>query len=95
MLVISANERYFIVRGHADYAESGKDIVCSAVSFLVQCVANQLQHYDETFQRIEPGFAHVECVTQSDQTKVLMRLFKEETRKLARQYPENIQMEDE
>lgn len=33
---------YFAVKGHANYAEAGKDIVCSAVSCLCVSLANAL-----------------------------------------------------
>lgn len=36
MIIISDNKPDIIIRGHAGFAESGKDIVCAAVSMLVQ-----------------------------------------------------------
>ena len=36
---------YLSVFGHADYAETGKDIVCSAVSCLCTSLANTLIEY--------------------------------------------------
>jgi len=39
MITIKVNGRTISAKGHAEYAESGKDIVCSAVSVLMQTLA--------------------------------------------------------
>ena len=36
----------FTFSGHADYAESGSDVVCAAVSSAVQLTANLLEDFD-------------------------------------------------
>ena len=47
---------YLSVDGHANYAESGKDIVCSAVSCLCVSLANALV----------AGGVHEECIRMED-----------------------------
>ena len=37
----------FRSKGHADYADSGKDIICSAVSILVISTINAIETYSE------------------------------------------------
>ncbi len=36
----------FSIEGHAGYAESGRDVVCSAVSSAVQLIVNILDEFD-------------------------------------------------
>lgn len=51
------------LEGHAGYDKSGKDIVCSAVSVLIETLAIMLDKlgYIETDINLTPGFAHVTC----------------------------------
>jgi uncharacterized protein YsxB (DUF464 family) len=44
MITIRLNQAQIEVSGHAGYAERGKDIVCSAVSILVQTAEEFLSH---------------------------------------------------
>lgn len=37
----------FALKGHAGYAESGKDIVCAGVSVLTSCLANMAREFKE------------------------------------------------
>jgi uncharacterized protein YsxB (DUF464 family) len=39
LITITVKGRNITTKGHADYAENGKDIVCSAVSILMQTLA--------------------------------------------------------
>lgn len=60
---IGKNEDGFIVvecNGHANYSEHGTDIVCSAVSALVQAYIGALVNSDiETSHTLEPGHCKV------------------------------------
>ncbi|WP_238727280.1 ribosomal-processing cysteine protease Prp [Diplocloster modestus] len=40
---MKARDGHIIVGGHAGYAEPGKDIVCSAVSVLIQTLVKSIQ----------------------------------------------------
>lgn len=42
--------RGFKITGHADYDESGKDIVCAAVSMLAYTTVNSLDSYNYDFE---------------------------------------------
>jgi uncharacterized protein YsxB (DUF464 family) len=48
----------FAARGHADFAEYGQDIVCAAVSAILQAARLGLEHYaaGEIEAEQEPGF---------------------------------------
>ncbi len=64
------------VTGHANFAEIGSDIVCSAVSMIMFTIANKLDDM-EKFITIEideqdGGYMQVEVVKSDDETKLLM-----------------------
>lgn len=43
MIVVKVNEEKITLDGHAGYAEPGKDIVCAAVTALVQTMVHRSQ----------------------------------------------------
>ncbi|WOO88063.1 ribosomal-processing cysteine protease Prp [Mollicutes bacterium LVI A0039] len=64
------------VTGHAQFAEAGSDIVCSAVSMIMYTIANKLDDLDK-FITIEideedGGYMQIEVVKSDDETKLLM-----------------------
>ncbi len=64
------------VTGHANFAEIGSDIVCSAVSMIMFTIANKLDEM-EKFITIEideedGGYMQIEVVKSDDETKLLM-----------------------
>lgn len=48
----------FLIKGHAGYANSGKDIICSAVSSVVITIVNSIETFtnDEFECEMEDGF---------------------------------------
>lgn len=92
MLLISTSEDEFVIEGHAHYAQEGQDIVCSAVSFLAQSVANALPLYAHTSQKEHKGYMHVLCLTQSAESIALMRMFRENIKLLSVQFPEYVKL---
>lgn len=50
IVVTKKNDQYLSFRcsGHAEYADSGKDIVCSAVSILVINTINAIEQFTDT-----------------------------------------------
>ncbi len=59
---------YFEIKGHANAAEYGEDIVCSAISVLGQtCIIGLMEVADIPIKhRIEPG--HLTCEIPEDHT---------------------------
>ena len=51
LLIQTHNQEYkaFICEGHAEYAEAGEDIVCSAVSILTTNTANSIEKFSDPF----------------------------------------------
>ena len=48
------------IRGHADYGEYGKDIVCAAVSALVASLAISLERREGVVCLLHSGYARME-----------------------------------
>ena len=50
-----------VVQGHAGYAAMGNDIVCAAISVLVQTLMLHMEYVAEDWEaRIDNGYAYVE-----------------------------------
>lgn len=81
------------VIGHANYAPKGKDIVCSAVSTLVQhTIYNSKSHvYSSEDGNYNATF---DCWYDRD-TYVLLKSFERSIKQLAKQYPDYIKVVDE
>lgn len=89
-----------IVRGHAEYAEKGKDIVCAGVSMLTNTLANLVEQWDEDgyvgisqiYPPLEPQHIFLTTggnVILNGSLGVIIRQYQQ----LAQQYPENITVE--
>jgi len=49
----NGNYKQMTCSGHADYADSGEDIVCAAISVLVINTINSLEKFTETKMQVE------------------------------------------
>lgn len=82
------------VTGHADYAEHGKDIVCSAASILCYTLIAILDRYkyDEKEVYLDNGDIKIMVVDTSprDEATVIFDTILQGFELLAEQYPENI-----
>lgn len=94
MITVTVTNQYFEILGHAGYAKEGEDIVCSAVSFLAQSIANQLDHYVHNEQSVNKGDMKVSLLTSSNESDTLMRLLRESIRLLEKQYPNHVQLKE-
>lgn len=77
MIVVEVNENGITVTGHAGYAEPGKDIVCAAVSVLVQNLITCLYNFTNDLGdcTAEPGKAIIKYKSLSEQGKLLVDSF--------------------
>lgn len=58
--IISEEHSMIEVEGHSGYAEAGNDIVCSAISILVQTLEEHLDRICDTYNAdIKPGRAEI------------------------------------
>lgn len=77
MIVISITEKGITVDGHAEYAETGKDIVCAAVSVLAQNLIDSIKDLTRDFieYRVVPGHIDIEFKNLSEQGMLLVDSF--------------------
>lgn len=77
MIVVRVSDVGISINGHAGYDESGKDIVCAAVSVLSQTLIRSLEGLteDRISCEIFPGHIHMRYKDLSEQGKLLVDSF--------------------
>lgn len=95
MIEVSRHDGGLSVKGHAGYAEPGKDIVCAAVSILVQNLIQSIEELtpDKIKYSIQPGRVCIEYRNLSEKAKALVDSFFIGIRMVIEDYPENVRME--
>lgn len=94
MIVVTEYKDRITVKGHANYAEIGKDIVCASVSILTQTLIKSIEDLtaDVIQYGISPGSVDINFKTLSDETKTLVKSFFVGVKAIAEAYPENVQV---
>lgn len=94
MIRITNNNDRISVEGHADYGPCGQDIVCSAISTLLQTFIESIAKLtdDEIKYSIGEGRAFVEHKALSERGKVLRESFFIGINGVASAYPDNVQI---
>lgn len=94
MIQVSRQEGGIIIKGHANYAEPGKDIVCAAISVLVQNLIQSIEELtQDTIQYVmSPGTVDIKFGNLSEQAQLLVDSFFIGVCSIAEQYPENVQI---
>lgn len=92
MITVDRYSDRITLRGHANYAEIGKDIVCSAVSVLVQTLIQSVETLttDRIEYNMQPGDVNIKFYTLSDQAKTLLDGFFIGIEGIAKAYPDNL-----
>lgn len=77
MIVVHVGKEGITVDGHANYAETGKDVVCAAVSVLAQNLIKSITNLtrDVIKYQIKPGHIDIEYENLSERGKVLVDSF--------------------
>ncbi len=85
----------FQVKGHSRFAESGKDIVCSAVSAVTQMTVKGLDEVLglKTNLTIEDGYLQVLLDENRLDAQVLMLTLEKTLEDIQNQYPKFVKME--
>lgn len=84
------------LKGHAGYAEPGKDIVCASISVLVQTLIQSVQEFTEDFIEcdMKPGSVHIKFWSLSEHAQVLVDSFFCGVGMIAEAYPEHVKIID-
>ena len=95
MIVITQHKDGLSVMGHAHYAEIGKDIVCAAVSTLVQTLIYSIEELtaDEIKYVSKPGTVLIEHGNLSTNAQLLIDSFFVGISMIADNYPEYVRVD--
>ena len=86
-----------IIKGHANYEEYGKDIVCAAVSATYLCTINAILSLEEKSIKIEEERDKkiIKINEQNNTTNTLLKNMIRCLESLEKQYPKNIKLAKE
>jgi uncharacterized protein YsxB (DUF464 family) len=94
MIEVERHNGGITIKGHAHYAKPGQDIVCAAVSVLVQNLVQSIE--DLTTDRIEydmsAGMVDIKHGNLSADAQLLMDSFFIGVEMIADEYPYNVQI---
>lgn len=85
----------FEVNGHANYAEYGKDIVCSSVTtavFTTLGLLEKLLNKNEYNYTEKEGLIKFETTNCSELIRTIFQNFQEVLENIERQYPKNLKL---
>lgn len=102
MTTIKLSGNRFTAKGHAEYANTGEDIVCAAISILCELFAESLYQYSsegllrDMEATIEPGNVVLtwKMRKESEEFTGVLRAIQNGFALLAESYPENVEFED-
>ncbi len=89
------NPSYIKVTGHAEYAESGKDIVCSSVSTAFIMTVNQIELFEKINDinyKLESGDFELKILSQSNEVDKIILNFVHTVKSLEEQYSKYIKI---
>lgn len=94
MIEVKRNSGSITVKGHAHFAPHGQDIVCAAVSTLVQTLVVSILEIttDKIQYDMRPGTVEIRYGTLSAEAQLLVKSFFVGIRLIADTYPENVQI---
>ncbi|MBQ8659842.1 MAG: ribosomal-processing cysteine protease Prp [Bacilli bacterium] len=85
-----------LIKGHADYDDYGKDIVCAAVSTMAITTINAINSLDETLDFAEKsGLLEIRVKEVTDINQKLLSNLIIQLEELKSQYPKNIEIRNE
>jgi len=92
MIRIRFCENEIVVEGHAGFDEYGKDIVCAAVSSLLQYTAYILKLNGAEFEK-RKGYLRIYNMKDDECTKKVIIVLKEVLADIKRKFPEHFELE--
>ena len=94
MIIVERGKDNIKIRGHANYAPHGQDIVCSAVSVLVQTLIQSVEELtaDKIQYSMQPGTVDIKFWCLSEQSKTLIDAFFIGIKGIAEAHPDNVKL---
>ncbi len=96
MILITRNKNSIEIKGHALYADFGKDIVCSSVSSIVTTTINGIITIDKDAinHEYKNDTLKIEILKNDDITLKLIDNMMELLIKLSNDYPKNVKIKE-
>ena len=94
MIEITFHSDGILIRGHAEYAEEGKDIVCAGITALTQTLVESMESLSEDTIKydISPGMATIYYRDLSERSQTLVDSFFIGVSMIASEFPENVRI---
>ena len=94
MIKVTRRDSGITIQGHAQYAPHGQDVVCAAVSMLVQNMVISISELttDKIQYDMQPGLVEIRYGTLSAEAQLLVKSFYIGIRTIADEYPANVQI---
>lgn len=92
MTTIKIIDNKIEIKGHSEYDEKGKDIVCAAISVLSEATYNYLKATSNTVEMTAvDGYFLIVIEKMNTNGRRILKAFTEMIDDLVKQYPENIE----
>jgi len=97
MIKVLIKENSIRIKGHANYSEYGKDIVCASVSSVIYTTVNSIMNIDKSsIEYTDDGnVITITKINSNEIVNILINTMIEILKDLERQYKENIKIESE
>lgn len=97
MIKVKINPKKITIKGHADYEDYGKDIVCASVSSIVTTTINAIISFNDKSIKYESseGLVVIDIINMDETTKKLLDNMVSLLDELSVDYPKNIKVERE
>lgn len=93
MIKVSIKQKQIIIKGHANYDELGKDIVCASVSSMVITTVNAILRIDnEAIKYSENNGVTIDIIKDDEITNKLINNLIDLLEELEKQYPKYIEI---
>ena len=93
MIKISVKEKQIIIKGHANYDELGKDIVCASVSSMVITTVNAILKIDsDAIKYSDDNGVTIDIIKNDEITNKLINNLIDLLEELEKQYPKYIEI---
>ena len=95
MIVITASQDAVHIRGHANYAPHGQDIVCAGVTALTQALVESLETLtgNEIKYDMSPGRVDIEIENPDEDAQLLMDSFLVGIEMIVDEFPDILRVE--
>lgn len=82
------------VKGHSDYDDIGKDIVCASISSMVTLVINSIVRFNENAieYTVKDGYINIDIKMHNEYIDTLLISLIDLLQDLAKSYPKNVKI---